>query len=78
MARLKLGTRVSIADPDNVPISLRRHFVVGETVGTVSHQVRPNGISGYGYSCDVRWELAGVWGDTLTRRHDESELNALE
>lgn len=78
MARWKVGARVTISDAAHVPVSLRRYFVPGETAGTVSHQVRHNGISGYGYSCDVRWDIAGRWGDTLTKRHAESELTALE
>ncbi len=77
MARLKVGTRVTITAAGSVPISLRRRFIVSETMGTVTHQVRPTGVSGYGYRCDVRWDITGPWGDTITKRHDESELTAL-
>lgn len=77
MARLKVGARVTITVADNVPISLRRRFIVGQTTGTVTHQVRPSGVSGYGYTCDVQWDIAGPWGDTIPKRHAESELTVL-
>lgn len=78
MARLKIGTRVTITDAAVVPTSLRQRFVVGATTGTVTKQVRPTGISGYGYSCDVEWDIAGSWGETITKRQNEPELTALE
>lgn len=78
MARFKVGTPVTITDSASVPTSLRKWFVAGETAGTVTKQVPPTGISGYGYSCEVEWGIAGSWGDTITKRHDESALTALE
>lgn len=74
MSRLKVGTRVTIIDADSVPMSQRKRFTLGETTGTVTQQIRPSGVSGYGYECWVEWDDPGVWGPTVTKRHREHEL----
>ena len=79
MSRLKPGTRVTITDALNVAPSQRKRFVLGETTGTVTKQVRPSGVSGScGYECWVEWNDAGSWGATVTKCHQESELSPLD